>query len=415
MKKFTYPLLALAIAGAIISGMLLLQHYYPDAKIGLITCGDGIFNPCLSLAQSGYATLFNMPIAAYGLLWYLLALFILLIADYAGGRYHAYSLALILPLSAAGVAADIALGIILIKLKILCTFCVATYVINLAILALSLLWFQSAKKSDGFSLPGALRELTAADSTPDRRAFHSAFILFFFLLVFSVFATSLILKVKTATAKIPENKATAFLQNFYRAPAQNITFPDSGITLGNPRAEVTIVAFTDFLCSACYQLYRQESMIFSKYRDRVKIVYYNYPLDRSCNQELKRTVYNNSCIASRAFLAASDRGMVEEYILKHFADYENTHSRYSMELALRAFTHIDEGKRGGMTAGQFQSLMTSPAIAARLDEHVRLAKQLKVDATPTLYIGGRRLVGVPPMEILDQILQNELAGRKSSH
>ena len=89
MKKFIYLILALAIAGAVLSGILLLQHFYPEAKIGIISCGDGIINPCLSLSQSGYVTLFTIPVAAYGLLWYLLALFILLIADYAGGRYHA--------------------------------------------------------------------------------------------------------------------------------------------------------------------------------------------------------------------------------------------------------------------------------------------------------------------------------------
>jgi protein-disulfide isomerase/uncharacterized membrane protein len=412
MKKFIYPLLALAIAGAFISGMLLLQHYYPEAKIGVISCGKGIINPCLTLAQSGYATLFKIPIAAYGLFWYLLAIFILLIADYAGGRYHAYSLAILLPLSAAGVAADAVLGILLIKLEILCPFCVATYLVNIGVLAMVILWYRHAKKNENFSLPGTYRELISADSSPDRKAFHSAFILFFFLLGFAVFATSHILNIKTETVKIPENKTAAFLQNFYNSPVEKISFPDSGITLGNPNAELTIVAFTDFLCSACFKFYQEELRIFSKYRDRVKTVYYNYPLDMGCNHDVKRTVYNNSCIASRAFLAASERGIVEEYIMKHFADYENTHSRYTMELALGAFNKIDGAKRGGLNAAQFQSIMNSPGVTARLDEHLRLAKQFKVDATPTLYIGGRRLVGVPPSEVLDQIILNELNRKK---
>lgn len=415
MKKFTYPLIALGIAGALISGLLLMQHYYPDAKIGFVTCGTGIFNPCLSLAQSGYSVLFKIPIAAYGLLWYLFAIFVLLIADYAGGRYNAYSLALILPLAAAGIAADVVFGGILIKIRIFCRLCVATYVINIVMFAIAFLWFRSAKQRDNFSLPGALRELVAGDSTPDRKAFHSAFILFLFLLVFSVFATSHILKIKTETAKVPDNRAAAFLQNFYNSPVNTIKFPDTGITLGNPDAQMTIVAFTDFLCSACYQLYRQERLIFSKYRDRVKIVYYNYPLDQQCNPDLKKTVYKNSCIAARAFLAASDRGFVEDYTLKHFADYDNTHSRYTLDLALKALNQIDPEKRGGMNAGQFQALMYSDITSKRLEEHIKLAKQLKVDATPTLYIGGRRLVGVPPVEILDQILQNELARNRRSH
>jgi len=415
MKKFTYPILLIAIAGAILSGILLMQHYYPDAKIGFITCGTGIFNPCLSLAQSGYATIFKVPIAAYGLLWYLLTVFILLIADYAGGRYNAFALAVILPLSAVGVAADIVLAIILVKIRIFCSFCVATYAANVAILALVLLWYRSAKQTEEFSLRSALREITAAGVSPDRKAFHSAFILFIFLLAFSVFATSHVLKIKTETAKIPQNKAAAFLQNFFRSPVEKLDLPESGITLGNPNAEVAVVAFTDFLCSACYQFYRNEMFILSKYRDRVKIVYYNYPLDRNCNQELKRTVYKNACIASRALLAASDRGFVEEYITKHFADYQNTHSRYTTEIALDAFNQIDVGKRGSMTAEQFRDYMNSPVITGRLNEHLQLAKQLNVNATPTLFIGGRRLVGVPPVELLENILENELANSRRSH
>ena len=124
----------------------------PDAKIGIISCGGGIVNPCLTLAQSGWSTLFKIPVAAYGLLWYLLAMFIVLIADYAGGRYHAYCLAVILPLAAVAVAADVVLAVILIITKLFCTFCIATYAVNIGILAVAILWFRKAMKDEQFSL-----------------------------------------------------------------------------------------------------------------------------------------------------------------------------------------------------------------------------------------------------------------------
>jgi protein-disulfide isomerase/uncharacterized membrane protein len=414
MKKFTYPLLALAIAGTLISGILLLQHYYPDAKIGFISCGQGIFNPCLSLAQSGYATIFTIPVAAYGLLWYLLALFILLIADYAGGRYHAFALALLLPLGIAAVLADVALGIILIVLGLLCPYCIASYGVNICMLVLAILWFRFAQKEERFSLPETLRELLSAESSPDRKAFYSAFVLFLFLLSFAIFATSHILKIKTEGARIPEDKTTSFLANFYRSPIEKINFPDTGIVLGNPKAVVTIVAFTDFLCSACHEFYRIETLIFSKYRDRVKTVYYNYPLDTACNSSVNRVVYKNSCVAARAFLAASEGNIVEEYIVKHFADYQNTHTRYDQGMAIAAFNQINIGSRRGLDEKRFLAMMNADSTGRKIQEHVGLAKQLGINATPTLFIAGRRLVGVPPVEILDQLIKNELAGAKPS-
>jgi len=409
MKKIVYPLLALAVIGAVLSGMLLIQHYYPDVKLGVISCGDGIVNPCLSLSQSGYSTLFTIPVAAYGLLWFLLALFILLIADYAEGRYHDYALALIMPLSIAAVIADVALGIILIITQLMCKLCIATYAVNIAMLALVIVWYRTAARDAGFSLPGIYRDLILPrEPSPDRRAFYSSFVLFIFLLGFAIFSTSYILKMKTEKAKLPEDRTAAFITNFFKTPVEKLDLPDTGIILGNPKAGLTIVAFTDFLCSACYEFYRIESFLLAKYRDRIKIVYYNYPLDMACNREMKRTVYANSCVASRAVIAASDAGILEHYITKHFADYQNTHTRYTPALAITAFNQIKQNERKGINESQFFAAMNSEGTSRRLEEHLKLAKQLRVDATPTLFIGGRRLVGVPPIEIMDRIIKTEL-------
>ena len=412
MKKYVYIILALTIAGAALSGILLLQHFYPDIKTGIISCGDGIVNPCLTLSQSAWSTLFRIPVAAYGLLWYLLAMFIVLIADYAGGRYHAWCLGVILPLAAVAVAADAVLAVILIATKLFCTFCIATYAVNIGILAAAVFWFLGARKREQFSLPGALREIvSASDASPDKKAFQSAFVLFLFLLCFALFSTSYILTLKTGNRRVPADRVNAFIMNFYQSPAQKIDFPDTGIVLGNPDADVTLYVFTDFLCSACYEFYKIEQYLFGKYGDRVRTVYYNFPLDMGCNNDLKRTVYKNSCIAARAFSAASDAGFTDEYTVKHFSDYENTHTRYDMNLALAAFRQMSAGDRRGVDEARFRQMMDSRETTSRIEEHVRLAKELGVDSTPTMFISGRKLVGVPPIEIMDQIIRNEI-GRK---
>lgn len=412
MKKYVYMILALSIAGAVLSGILLLQHYYPDVKMGILSCGGGIVNPCLTLSQSGFSTLFRMPIAAYGLLWYLLAMFMVLIADYAGGRYYAWCLAILLPLAAVSVAADIALAVILIVTKLFCKFCIATYAVNIGILAAAVLWFLKARKEEQFSLPGTLREIVSArESTPDRKAFQSSFVLFLFLLCFALFSTSYILTLKTGSRKLPADRIASFMTGFYQQKAQKIDFPDTGIILGNPGAKVTLYVFTDFLCSACHEFYKIEQYLFGKYGDRIRTVYYNFPLDQSCNSEIKRTVYRNSCIAARAFSAASDAGFTEEYTVKHFADYEKTHTRYDLNLALAAFRLMSPADRRGVSEARFRQMMYSDETTRRLEEHIRMGKELGIDSTPTIFIGGRKMVGFPPIEIMDQLVKNEL-GRK---
>ena len=83
-------------------------------------------------------------------------------------------------------------------------------------------------------------------------------------------------------------------------------------------------------------------------------------------------------------------------------------------MAIAAFNQISAGSRRGLDANRFLAMMNSETTTRRIQEHIGLAKQLRINATPTLFIAGRRLVGVPPMEILDKIIKNELAGTKGS-
>src|SRR5208337_3616108 len=117
MKKFAYAVLGLSIIGAIISGILLLNHYNPGTALVSLFCGSGPVNPCTELSGSGYAELLGVPVAAFGLMFYLGVLFIILIADYAEERYHDYALAVLIPVVTVSILVDIALGIVLINLK----------------------------------------------------------------------------------------------------------------------------------------------------------------------------------------------------------------------------------------------------------------------------------------------------------
>jgi protein-disulfide isomerase/uncharacterized membrane protein len=415
MKKYPYLLMLLFALGALLSALLLIQHYFPESQAISVACGRGLVNPCLSLSQSAWSTLLGMPVAAYGLLFYLLGLFILLVADYAGGRYPGHALALLLPLGAAAVLVDAVLAVILIATSLFCAFCVATYAVSLAILAIAVLWFRRARRDEGFALPAAYREiLSTKDASPDRKAFLGSFVLFLFLLAFAVFSTSSILKFRTQEGGPPPEKVQGFLTNFYRMPVENIAFPDSGLAMGSPKAEITIIAFTDFLCSACYEFYKTEKLLFARYPGKVRVIYYNYPLDMGCNPDVKRTVYPNSCIAARAMMAASDAGFLESYIVRHFADYHATKEGYGVQRALDLLGSLEPEARRGTGADAFLARMNAQETSKRLEDHINLAKDSAIDSTPTIFIGGRRIVGVPPIQILDQIIRRELARKRLS-
>ncbi|TAL30947.1 MAG: hypothetical protein EPN93_18945 [Spirochaetes bacterium] len=406
MKKFMYLIIVCAILGAGLSALMLLDHYYPDAHARVISCGGGIADPCYAVSQSDFAAFLGVPVAAYGLFFYILIIFILLIADYAGGGYATVAWLFTAALAAAGLLADMALGAILVYMKSLCTICVFTYGINALIATLAALWYRSLRAERGAGIREITREILGFAMEPDRRAASSLFIVFIVLLFFAVFSTATILSVKTAAEKPGADDIMAMVNEFYSREPEARSLPARDLALGDEHAPVTIAVYTDFLCSACYKFYQVEKQVVARYRDNVRFTYYNFPLDRGCNEYIRHTKYQNSCFASRAFIAAARKGMFEEYLMKHFGAYGDIARRYTLDTALLIASSITD-------ADAFLREIQSPRTDERLIEDLKLAESLAINATPTLFINGRRFEGVPPREVLFKIIEREaMAGGK---
>jgi uncharacterized membrane protein len=82
--------LCLCLAAAMVSGVLLGQHYGESWATSAVnnTCGDAQTSGCEQVAQSEWSSFFGIPLAAYGLVYYfsLLVLFILALFASSGLR-----------------------------------------------------------------------------------------------------------------------------------------------------------------------------------------------------------------------------------------------------------------------------------------------------------------------------------------
>ncbi len=61
-------LIVVSVLGTITSSYLLYNHYLPDAQNGL--CTSASILSCSVVNSSKYATLFDMPVALYGIIWF---------------------------------------------------------------------------------------------------------------------------------------------------------------------------------------------------------------------------------------------------------------------------------------------------------------------------------------------------------
>jgi predicted DsbA family dithiol-disulfide isomerase len=281
-----------------------------------------------------------------------------------------------------------------------CLYCVATYAINIALFILLVVLFRYEGAADGVSYRATLKGIFAVSlRESDRRAVYALYVICVALILFSVFSLSYVFG---SRAREAENNIQAYIDDFYSAKPEAVDFPESTLVVGSPDAPLTVYVFTDFLCSACYQLYEEEGLLLKRFDNQVRFVHYNYPLDESCNESMSRTVYENSCIASRSMLAAFDAGVLPQYIERYYARYREYDHRFSP-------TDVETNIDGLADPALFEKYMESPETTDVIERDIRLAKKLEIKGTPTLFINGRRLGGVLPIEVMGKIIASELS------
>jgi protein-disulfide isomerase len=183
-----------------------------------------------------------------------------------------------------------------------------------------------------------------------------------------------------------------------------------GITLndrpmrGNPDAKVTVVNFDDFECPFCARMHTTlMTEILPEYKDKIKIVYKDYPLS-SIHPWADHAANNANCLAAQSPVA-----------YWQLADYlhENQHaiptSRQDPQAAYVALDQqtLEIGKKNGVDASKLQACIKTPPEAIVKDS-VAEGDKLGVSATPTVFINGERLEGAMDADAVRAALNRQL-------
>jgi protein-disulfide isomerase len=200
-----------------------------------------------------------------------------------------------------------------------------------------------------------------------------------------------------------------FAARFYAVRPEEVSPPESPMSIGDPGAPVRIVTFIDFICPACRSLFESEKRLASRFGDKLRIDYYAFPLDKACNRLAPRSVYPNSCVASKAFIAAAKMGMFGEAVAFHYAHYKEYAERMSHGDVLAAIQAYFARRDGKEEYRRVLEYMRSAPVQAVLYDGIELAGSLHVRAVPTIFINGRRLEGAPAYDLLEYVIAKELS------
>jgi protein-disulfide isomerase len=154
------------------------------------------------------------------------------------------------------------------------------------------------------------------------------------------------------------------------SPAFSISTVDQP-SLGSAVAPVTIVAFTDYECPSCAAIHPVLERLVKEYGDRVRLVTRDFPLNQ----------HAEAFKAAEAAEAAREQGRYWEYaqllMRNQSALSVDNLKTYASELAL--------------DRPRFDSALDSGKFAEMVQRDIEEGMKLGINATPTVFINGRRV------------------------
>ncbi len=168
-------------------------------------------------------------------------------------------------------------------------------------------------------------------------------------------------------------------------------------SLGDPKAPVTLVEFSDFQCPVCRTLHDVLRGTLAKY-PQVRVIFKDFPI------EALHPWARTAALAGRCAYQQDPNAF--------WKMYDSIYDNQEIISAENAWVKMSGyAGQAGLNADAFRACMASPEASAAVDASRANGQQLDVNSTPTVFVNGRRMVGADA-RVLEQYIQYELAQQR---
>jgi protein-disulfide isomerase/uncharacterized membrane protein len=379
-------LVAFGVLGLAASSAATWVHYHLIVNPDYASfCDVNATISCKQAYLSRYGSVGGVPVAVGGVAFFVLVL-LLVWGSRGKSRIGDSAPAYVFSLSTLALAVALYLAYAsFFILKEVCPLCVATYVAVAGVFVIS----GGASSVPLSSLPKrALRDLGALISTP----------------LPLVVAVLFLGGTASAVAFFPRPEERPVVKVEPLAQDQRTELerwwdlqPKVDMPYSNDGAKVLLVKFNDYQCPPCRATYFAYESIIEKYKDRPKDFKYvlkHFPLDPSCNASVANLVHPAACDAAAAAVMAGPKGTFDK-LTDWFFMHQDQLSPATVRTAARDVAGITDFDAQYPKA--IQEVKTEAATGAALG----------VNSTPTFFLNGRKIGGLPPAA-LDTLIQLEI-------
>lgn len=147
--------------------------------------------------------------------------------------------------------------------------------------------------------------------------------------------------------------------------------------------KVSIVVFGDFQCPACAATDPLLKSILDKNNEKVVLIFRHFPLTQHIN-------------ARPAAYAAEAAGKQGKFWQMHDTLYTNQTQWETLQNPNEKF--VEYAQDIGLNMDEYNKTISDPEIKQKVDSDLDDGTKLRVDATPTIFVDGERVVNINNLE-----------------
>jgi len=396
-------LLAFAVLGLGASSWSTYVHYSLLTVPGYTSfCDVSGAISCTQAYLSQYGSLWGVPVALGGVVYFATVLLIAGVAGQSSARGRENVPAYVFALSTVALAFVLYLGwASLFKLNTVCLLCATTYVAVIALFIIS----AGATTFPMTSLPRrASTDVARLVRSPLGLASVAGLALGTLALLNGFPRQAHAQTVAPAAAASSASTAPA-------APAPALTDqqkmdflkwyelqPRVSVPVELDGAKVLVVKFNDYQCPPCRQTFLEYKPILEKYKatGQLKFVLKHFPLEHECNAAIPSDLHVASCEAAAAVVMAQSRGTADKLEEWFFANQPSLTP--------------DLVKQGAASVAGIKDFDAQYARALTLVKtDAGLGALLGAKSTPTFIINGHVIAGALPVPFFEAAIQQEIS------
>ncbi|MBX7149562.1 thioredoxin domain-containing protein [bacterium] len=395
-NKIFISLISLSLLGFMVSLVITKTHYDADQSGSQKSsfCHISEFLDCDKALASPYAKLGPFLISELGVFYYLfLSLGFLFVWRWQRSRRET-TLSFFFFLSLLALFYSLLLAYLSVtQLQTVCPLCLITYGTNFLIVLLLPRALSLSYASIPKFIVDYLKSFFGA-AGPKPRLIPHLLIAFSFLIMGPLLLKSC--QHKAHVIKVTTQQQVS-LEDFYSIPQKTIRL-ENRPNWGSEKAKVEIVEFADFQCSACQKAGIAMKNNLAGFKDDVRMVFVNFPLNNTCNRALLKPIHQWACEAAIAGICANQAGQFWAYHDRVFAARESMSEVVLLEIA----------EDMGFDMPSFKQCLKSDDAEHILENDVEEGIRLEINVTPSIFINGRLFQDWKNQELFQKVIRSEM-------